>query len=386
MKNVTEIKKKLVERDGPRCAITGEIVTSPDELSIDYLVPRSMGGTDDLDNLILVKHHVNASVSEDERRRTRLLLKELKERQEELSAREAETFKREQAYRKELDAQQAELERFRHQLRKEQAEREAMYQAELDSQRKAFKEQQERVHEQLKVSERAFAGRLQMLEAERTRLSQEISERENRLHLSYEELEREKQKYTEESRRKIESSSTAYVNEALGALEAATKNYHDIARNWSLLGLVSLLLGVVAATYFGLVGVTPAAGASNVDWPQVVFFGLKGIVVVVLFIAIAKYCYGYSQSFMHESIKNSERKHAINFGRFYLQSYGANADWAQVKEAFEHWNIAPSSAFSKNDADAFDPKPIERAAQLLESISKLRFPKGDGSDAPKKAP
>lgn len=60
-----------------------------------------------------------------------------------------------------------------------------------------------------------------------------------------------------------------------------------------------------------------------------------------------------------------------NFGKFYLESYGANADWSQIKEAFEHWNNAPSSAFSNNDADKLDPKVMDRIAQLVESLGKI---------------
>jgi hypothetical protein len=49
---------------------------------------------------------------------------------------------------------------------------------------------------------------------------------------------------------------------------------------------------------------------------------------------------------MREALKNADRRHAINFGKFYLESYGAAAEWSQVKEAFEHWNITGENAFS----------------------------------------
>jgi 5-methylcytosine-specific restriction endonuclease McrA len=53
MKNI-EIKKKLIERDGLRCSVTGEKFDNPDDLSIEHLKPVSKGGTSDLDNLVLV--------------------------------------------------------------------------------------------------------------------------------------------------------------------------------------------------------------------------------------------------------------------------------------------------------------------------------------------
>jgi 5-methylcytosine-specific restriction endonuclease McrA len=385
MKEDVETKRKLIERDGLRCSVTGESVERMDQLSIEHIIPLTDGGGLSLDNLILVKSEFNSTLSAIERKRARLLFNEIKERQEELGRREKSAFDREQAYRKQLEVQQTELESARHQIRKEQIERESMYQSELEVQRRGLHEQQVRLKEQFKASENSFNEQLKLLEKERENFANEIQKREKLLQMSFEELEMEKRKYTEESRQKIERSSSAYVNEALTALAFSSNRYHAISRNWSLLGLTALLGGVGAAIYFGLSRIAPMNEGTSIDWPQVIFFGFKGIVIVVLFIAISKYCFSYSQSFMHESLKNSERKHAINFGKFYLQSYGANAEWGQVKEAFEHWNIAPSSAFSKADADSFDPHLLERASQFLESVGKLRSAKDEGSRSNKEA-
>jgi len=209
------------------------------------------------------------------------------------------------------------------------------------------------------------------------KLYEERKEAELKLSREYEELEKEKERYREESRRKIETSSSDYVNEALKSLDTTATRYHVIARNWSIVGTLALVFGILTGLYFGVRGLTPMEGKNTIEWAQVVFFGFKGLIVIGLFVALAKYCFMYGQSFMHESLKNSERKHAINFGKFYLESYGADADWIQVKEAFEHWNIVSASAFSKNDPDKFDPKVLEKATQLINSVGKLKFPKSD---------
>lgn len=156
------------------------------------------------------------------------------------------------------------------------------------------------------------------LEDQRRNLTQELQQREELLQLTFQELEQDKKKYTEESRKKIESNSAVYVHEALTSLGESAKRYHGISRNWSLMGLASLLLGVAAAGYFGLIGLASSAATENMNWARLAFFGFKGLIIVGLFVAIVKYCFSYSQSFMHESLKNSERKHAINFGKFYL--------------------------------------------------------------------
>lgn len=73
---------------------------------------------------------------------------------------------------------------------------------------------------------------------------------------------------------------------------------------------------------------------------------------------------------MREALKNADRRHAINFGKFYLESYGAAADWSQVKEAFEHWNITGSDAFSRKEEAQIDVSAIEKAATLLERLGR----------------
>lgn len=371
MNNAKTTKQELAKRDGLRCAVTGEEVTSLDELEIDRLVPLSKGGTDELDNLILVRPNVNRLVSDDERRRTRLLIQQLRQRQEELATFERESFEREQAYRKQQDEQRKELEEFRHSLQRQQSERELVYSKELEQQRRHLQEQEAKLVAHMRSSETEFARRLADLEAQKAKLSVEIQEREALLQLSFEELEKEKLRYTEETRRQVETNAATYVNDALSSLENAAAKYRKSARNWSLAGVASLLLGAFVAAYFGLSGLNEGSGGKSLEWAHVVFFTFKGLILIGLLVALAKYCFVYSQSFMHESLKNSERKHAIKFGKFYLESYGANAEWAQIREAFEHWNIAPASAFSTNDADKFDPRVIDHVAQLVESLSKL---------------
>jgi len=73
---------------------------------------------------------------------------------------------------------------------------------------------------------------------------------------------------------------------------------------------------------------------------------------------------------MQEALKNADRRHAINFGKFYLESYGAAAEWSQVKEAFEHWNISGSNAFKRPDEAMPDISALEKAVALVERASK----------------
>jgi hypothetical protein len=61
---------------------------------------------------------------------------------------------------------------------------------------------------------------------------------------------------------------------------------------------------------------------------------------------------------MSESLKCSDRIHAIGFGKFYLKAYGEKATWLELKEVFQHWNIDRSSTFAALDSSQIDPQII----------------------------
>jgi hypothetical protein len=109
---------------------------------------------------------------------------------------------------------------------------------------------------------------------------------------------------------------------------------------------------------------------SPVTWEFITFSIFKGLIAVGLFAALAKYSFLFSNSYMREALKNADRRHAINFGNFYLESYGAAAEWSQIKEAFEHWNIIGTNAFSKTDESAVDVTTLENFPALMEKIKK----------------
>ena len=131
--------------------------------------------------------------------------------------------------------------------------------------------------------------------------------------------------------------------------------------------------------FFGYVTISNFASIPNpVSWEFITFSVFKGLIVVALFVALAKYAFLFSNSYMRESLKNADRRHAINFGNFYLESYGGAAEWAQIKEAFEHWNIIGTNAFSKIDESQLDVTALEKVANTIEKIRKsLPAPKSE---------
>lgn len=284
-------------------------------------------------------------------------LKELSERQDLAQKQMAE----QQAI---IHAQEKELDINRQRLKKEQIEREKEYAREREERDRFFEERERSLIERQHKSDVLLQERMKDAEELRYKLKHEVAEKEHLLKKAYEELEIEKQRYTEESRKEIESKSQAYVNTALTGLQSKEDNFHWLSKLWASIGAIAIFSGIlfiIVSTFFGA---ESFHDSGEFSWSYFLFITFRGLIVVAMFVALARYAFIYSNSYMHESLKNGERRHAINFGKFYLEAYGANADWDQVKDAFQHWNISSESAFSKKQTSEFDPKLVENAVEL----------------------
>ncbi|MEY8216015.1 MAG: hypothetical protein RPR97_16215, partial [Colwellia sp.] len=222
--------------------------------------------------------------------------------------------------------------------------------------------------ERQKEFELSYQNRQVEINELRHHLKQQIVEREADALSMKEDLEREKQKYDEENRKKIERTSTDYVSEAIELLGKKESEFHSRSKSWAAIGAGSLIGG---ALFFGYVTVTSFVSIPDpVTWQFITFSVFKGLIAVILFAALAKYSLVFSNSYMREALKNADRRHAINFGKFYLETHGASADWEQIKEAFEHWNITGENAFSKTTDANLDVTAIDKLASALEKLGK----------------
>ncbi len=95
-------------------------------------------------------------------------------------------------------------------------------------------------------------------------------------------------------------------------------------------------------------------------------FFLKKIAITTLLVALARLFFILGKSFMVESIRNSDRRHAISFGKFFLDAFGEEATRDEIINAFSAWNIDGGSSFRSQSTEEFDPKIIE----LLKFIKK----------------
>lgn len=260
--------------------------------------------------------------------------------------------------------QEQELNMNRKRMRNEQMALEKEYSKEREKQESFFKEREIELITRHNQREVEYEKQKRETEELQNKLKTEILNKEKILKIEYQELEIEKQKYTEETRKNIESKSQDYVNTALTGLQTKEDNFHWLSKLWASTGALAISLGIIFIVVSTFNGADTILNPSTFTWSYFMFITFRGLIVVAMFVALARYAFIYSNSYMHESLKNGERRHAINFGKFYLEAYGANANWDQVKDAFQHWNISSESAFSKKSPSDFDPKVVENAVEL----------------------
>lgn len=290
----------------------------------------------------------------------------------ELQDREVELAK----YRDMLRVREQELDKYKESLKSDQIEREKFFRRELEERDKLIERREKELYVRQKEMEQQFSERFEETERLRDELQNELLQKEAELKSLLVETEKEKERYREESRKSIESKSKKFVDSALQLLSKKESKFHDISRNWAVVGAVALLCGIGFAIYAMISSADLFHQQSNSSLSYYFYSLFRGLIVVSLFGALSRYSFILSNSFMHESLKSGERLHAIKFGEFYLDAYGADAEWDQLKEAFENWNISGSSAFSKKVSDISNEGVAESIASGFERVARDSSDKG----------
>jgi hypothetical protein len=247
-----------------------------------------------------------------------------------------------------------ELEERERYLERRQRAREEQYSAQLDVLRQQVTELEKEIHQRQSKYKSVEAGLLK---------------KELEIRDSIRVLQEEHQKQVQE---KIELKVPEFVESAVAALKEKEESFSDKAANWNFHGSISLGLAIASAIGALIYGGFEfnSAAKENIDWFFFSFLLIKGLIVVSLFGAFAKHAYNIGNAYMHESLKRSDRMHAINFGKLYLEVYGNEVSQNDMKSIFENWNMNSDSAFTKVQASNFEPKIIEQVAQIINAVSK----------------
>ena len=175
---------------------------------------------------------------------------------------------------------------------------------------------------------------------------------------------RAKEEEREEVQKKVEVSAADFIQKSLTELHEREISYRRLAYFWYGAAYITLVGSVAYGVWRALVQ-APAAK----EWQALVELVISGIIVIALLIALAKYAFTLGKSFMVEALRNADRRHAISFGEFYLRAFGGSAEWKDVKDAFQNWNIDKGSYFIGQNQSDFDPQILALAIEIAKSLS-----------------
>jgi hypothetical protein len=138
---------------------------------------------------------------------------------------------------------------------------------------------------------------------------------------------------------------------------------------WAAVGFYSTaLIALAAGLYLAALRSHQLHVSPPKSWFDIVGATVSGLIVIGMLTAVARLAFILGRSFMMESLTNGDRAHAISFGRFYLQAFGEKADWSEIKEAFQHWNIDRGSSFAAQTATDIDPIVLQVATEVVKSV------------------
>lgn len=160
---------------------------------------------------------------------------------------------------------------------------------------------------------------------------------------------------------KLSSSSDKYIRDSLERLKKNEFHFKSMAYTFYGIGFL-LLIGGLMISYSKL-------NISEFVLNQFIFSFLYTTLFYGFLGIIIKFSFALGKSFMVESLRNSDRIHAIKFGEFYLKAFDNKLNWKEIKEAFQHWNIDLGSEFVKQNIKDYDPDLFSKMTTLFSSIN-----------------
>ena len=167
-----------------------------------------------------------------------------------------------------------------------------------------------------------------------------------------------------EAQARIEGTAEAYIGEAIDQLRRRERWFQYVGIAWYAVAMSTLLIGLAFAVWLALY---PEPGYTS--WPDTARLAISTILVIGLLGALSRFAFVLGKSFMVEALRNGDRIHAISFGRFYLRAYGERAEWSEIKEAFQHWNIDIGSSFLGQTAQDIDPQVLNTAMEIAKAFA-----------------
>lgn len=160
----------------------------------------------------------------------------------------------------------------------------------------------------------------------------------------------------------LNESLDIYLKDALEKLE---KN-EIVNKKLAYISYILSAIFLLSIVGFGIIRLLDEHNYEKYELSVNILYSLQGIIIIAVLAALSRLSFILGKSFMVESIRNGDRIHAINFGKFFIRAYGKVASRQEIKEVLGEWNIDKGSSFHTQDAKEIDPN-ILGVLELLKS-------------------
>lgn len=249
---------------------------------------------------------------------------------------------------------------------------------------KNYKQKEFNFNEQIKSTEAKLnIINEQILKKQQESVSEEMFFKERVTQLNNEITKLVKEQETLQQQR-LEIKFPEYVDTAVNGLKTKGDYFDKKSFWWNIQGGAALSFAILAAVVTFIYGGYQFnhAAKENINWFFFTFLLIKGLIIITLLGAWAKHAFNVANAYVHESLKRSDRMHAISFGKFYLEVYGNKVDQREMKDIFENWNINSDSAFVKIKEPDFSLKQLDQIANIMNSIRKIKSPEAKSYNRP----
>lgn len=200
---------------------------------------------------------------------------------------------------------------------------------------KEIQERESRLSDQEKTALTHLAKQRKDFEELREKELQDLRAAQSRVKEKEKELASARERQTKDYQEQLERSSAKYINDTLSTLNVNYKSTKSSASRWRGYGAISLVVafGVLYYLSYSINPFDPAMG-----WKNISYLVLRGSAILALAGGVATYAVQASNRQSLEAAAIASKIHGIEYGAFFINTYGANARWAEIDNAFRHWH------------------------------------------------
>ncbi|MGB0521705.1 MAG: hypothetical protein ACPGJS_02035 [Flammeovirgaceae bacterium] len=165
----------------------------------------------------------------------------------------------------------------------------------------------------------------------------------------------------------VSNTAIDYLDERIGEINADKKEFKlfTIISFCTAAVVVAFGIGLLVKFAYEFEG-NSAYESNNL---VIIIWGLKGLGALILVLTLAKYLFLLGKYFMNESVKYSDREHAITFGKLYVQLKEDKITPDEIQNVFSDWNLYNKSAFLNADHKDFDPQIPEKIVDGFKELN-----------------